>query len=114
MKLALITLPTVGNVTTIQHLTKEKWMVVKAVRSPSINSTQLTDDHIIIDMIERIELDEDCIWLVPLSSLVKPCFVIYNRNYCDNIDENDICEHDSTACIAKPMREWPECFIPNE
>ena len=103
-----------GNVSTIQHLTKDKWMVVKAARSPSINSTQLTDDHIIIDMIVRIELDEDCIWLVPLSSLVKPCFVIYNRNYCDNIDENDICEHDSTAYIVKPMREWPECFIPNE
>ena len=86
-----------SHIATIPHLTKEKWAVVKAAVSPSISSSELTDDHFLHQIITRIKLDEDRIWLVPLSSIVGPCYVVYNYNYCDRQNENDRCKHDSTA-----------------
>lgn len=50
------------NVTTLRYLTKAKWVVVQAAKIPSISQSELTDDHIHVDMIVRIILDEDCIW----------------------------------------------------
>ena len=101
----------IAHVATIPHLTKDKWVVVKAAESPSVLASELTDDHFTCDMITRIKLDEERIWLVPLLSLVNPCFVVYNRNYCDQMNNNDTCEHDSTAYIVKPMVEWSDCFL---
>ena len=95
----------VSHVAQIPHLTKEKWAVIKAVESPSVLSSNLSDDHFINPIITRIKLDEDRIWLVPLSSLVEPCFVAYNYNYCDRQNENDKCEHDSTVIVIKSMSE---------
>ena len=74
-------------------------------------SSELTDDHFVNDIITRIKLDEERIWLVPLSSIVDPCYVVYNYNYCDRHDENDICEHDGTAYVIKSVSEWSELFI---
>ena len=64
-----------------------------------------------IPKMTRIKLDEDRIWLVPLSSLVEPCFVTYNYNYCDRQNENDKCKHDSTAIVIKSMSKWSDLFI---
>ena len=94
---------TLSHVATIPHLTKDKWVVIKAAESPSILASELTDDHLTSDIITRIKLDQERIWLVPLAALVKPCFVIYNKNYCEQQNDNDACEHDSTAYIIKPM-----------
>ena len=55
-------------------------------------------------MILRIKLDEECIWLVPLYLLVKPCFVIYKKNYAESLNDNDQCEDDNTAYVVKPMK----------
>ena len=105
-------LSTISHVTTISHLTKDKWVVIKAAESPSTLSSELTDDHLTCDIITRIKLDEDRIWLVPLSALVGPCFVIYNKNYCEQKNDNDTCEHDSSAYIInKPMNDWSESFL---
>jgi len=95
----------------IPHLTQEKWVVVKAAESSSILSSELTDDHFVNDIITRIKIDEDRIWLIPLSSLVDPCYVVYNFNYCERQNENDICEHDSTAFVIKSVKEWSNLFI---
>ncbi len=76
------------NIKTMIHLTKSKWVVVKAAKNPCIPPSELTDDHIHVDMITRIKLDEECIWLVPLSLLVKPYFVIYNKNYKEILNYN--------------------------
>ena len=104
---------TIAHVATLPHLIKDKWVVIKAVESPSIPSSKFTDDHFSCDMITRIKLDEDMIWLVPLLSHVNPCFDIYNKNYCEQKNENDTCEHDSTAYIMKPMNEWSKsCSCP--
>ena len=104
----------VDHLPTLTHLTKDKWVVIKAATSPSVLSSDLTDDHFSCDVITRIKLDGDRIWLVPLSSLVKPCFVVHNKNYCDQTNENDTCEHDSTAYIMKPIHEWSNSFLCNE
>ena len=96
-------LSNISHVSTIPHLTKEKWVVIKAAESPSIIAAELTDDHLTCDLIKRIKLDEETIWLVPLSALVGPCFVIYNKNYCKDKNNNESYEHDSSAYIIKPM-----------
>ena len=104
----------VDQLPSLTHLTKDKWVVIKAATSPSVLSSDLTDDHFSCDVITRIKIDEDRIWLVPLSSLVKPCFVVHNKNYCDQTNENDTCEHDSTAYIMKPIHEWSNSFLCKE
>ena len=97
--------------TIVTHLTKEKWVVVKAAKSLSILNSDLSDNHIHVDMIFRIQLDEDNIWLIPLSSIVKPCFVVYNKNYTSSIGDTDPCEDDNTTYIVRPMKEWSDMFI---
>ena len=42
--------------------------------------------------------------------LVKSCFLIHNKNYCEQKHENDRCEHDSTAYIMNPINEWLNSF----
>ena len=101
---------TLSHVATIPHLTKAKWVVIKAAESPSILASELTDDYLTSDIITRIKLDQERIWLVPLAALVKPCFVIYNNNYCEQQNDSDACEHDSTAYIIKPMVDWSDSF----
>ncbi len=76
------------NVITVRHLTEAKWVAVKAAKDPYIPHSELTDDRIHVDMVLRIKLDEECIWLVPLSLLVKPYFVIYNKNYKEILNYN--------------------------
>ena len=62
-------------------------------------------------MIIRIKLDEECIWLVPLSSLVKPCFVIYNKHYIGNLNDNSQHGEENQAYVVKPMKEWSDIFL---
>ena len=102
---------TASHVVRIPHLTQEKWAVIKAAELSSILSSELTDDHFVNEIITRIKLDEERIWLVPLSSLVEPCYVVYNYNYCERQNENDKCEHDSTAFVIKSVKEWSNLFI---
>ena len=101
----------VSNIARIPHLTNEKWAVIKATESPFILSSELTDDHFVNEIITRIKLDEERICLVPISSLVESCYVVYNYNYCERRDENEKCEHDSTAFVIKPVSEWSQLFI---
>ena len=102
---------TVSHVAQITHLTKEKWVVIKAAESPSMPSSSLSDDHFWNPIITRIKLDDDRIWLVPISSLFEPCYSIYNYNYCDRKNDNDTCEHDCTAIVMKPVCEWSQLFL---
>ena len=86
-----------NEVTVQPHLTIEKWVVIAAAESPSIASSNLKDSHIDLSIIKRINIDtEKEIWLVPLSSLTGPCFVVLNRNYCDRVSDKDICVTDNT------------------
>ena len=62
---------TIAHVATLPHLTKYKWVVIKAVESPSVLSSELMDGHFTCDMITRIKLDKERIWLVPVLSPVN-------------------------------------------
>ena len=97
-------------VSTIPHLTNEKWAVVKAAESPEKIFSELSDDHFLSDITTRFKLDEERVWLVPLSALVGPCFVIENKNYCENKDDNSI-EQDNSAYLIKPTNIWSESFL---
>ena len=88
-------------------------VVIKAAESLSVLSSELTEGHFSCDMITRIKLDKGVIWLVPLLSLVNPCFFIHNKNYCEQKNENDMCEHAGTVYIMKPINEWSNsCLCP--
>ena len=96
----------------ISHLTKEKWIVILAAESPIAASEYIIEHHIKSDITTRIKLhDENNVWLVPLTSLVGPCYVVCNKNYCDacNIDNRVI--SDNTAYVIEPMHMWADSFI---
>ena len=94
------------------HLTKDKWMVVAAAESPTLDASLVKDSHIELSIIKRVKLpDDNIIWLVPLSSLRGPCFVVPNRNYCQALVDNETTISDGTAYVVKPMHEWADVFL---
>ena len=102
------------NQTKITHLTKEKWVVVKASTAPRADDNDLSEQHLNSRIIHRITLDPDMkIWMIPLKTLVKPCYVVYNKNYCDASMDKEVRVHDNTAYIVDPMSVWPCEFLHN-
>ena len=91
----------------LPHLTKEKWVVLWAADAPEANNHDITDSHFQSAIATRVKLyaDKD-MWMVPLSTLVGPCFVAYNKNY--NGDMRD----DRTEYVVKSMSQWTDEFIP--
>ena len=66
----------------IPHLTNKKWVIFLAAESPQAEQHQLTDAHFDSKILTRIRLhDDDDTWMVLLSTLVGPCFVVYNKDY---------------------------------
>ena len=49
--------------------------------------------------------------MVPLSTLVGPCFVVYNKDYTKTTIDN-IHMDDRTAYIVEPMAKWGDSFLP--
>ena len=84
--------PLHSNVIPIRLLTKEKWVVILTTEAPTVHNDELTDYHYDSSITTRIKLHEDkYIWIVPLTSLVAPCFVVYNKNYNgSNIEDNNM------------------------
>ena len=67
------------------HLTKEKWAVLSAAIKPIADNKDLTNAHFTSKIITRIQLhSDDEVYMVPLSTLVCPCFVVPNKYYCPN------------------------------
>ena len=97
---------------TVKHLTQEIWLVILAAIEPKASHTEdLTDAHFDSSIITRVKLHEDKdVWMVPLSSLTGPCFVVYNKNYVDSEPNKPIAD-DRTAYVVKPMREWGDQFL---
>ena len=95
----------------IRHLTKERWVVLLAAESPEVD--RLTDAHFDSQILKRIKLqDDNDIWMVPLITLVGPCFVVYNKNYCENTI-NNVHADDRLAYIVEPTRKWRNAFLPS-
>ena len=53
------------------------------------------------------------VYMVPLSTLAGPCFVVYNQNYTSSRASNSNIIDDRTAYVVKPMREWGDEFLPS-
>ena len=96
----------------MKHLTKEKWAVVLAANKPVADNKDLTNAHFTSKIITRIQLhSDDEVWMVPLSTLVSPCFVVPNKEYCANEIRHDTYADDRTAYIVKPMSAWGDMFL---
>lgn len=71
----------------IPYLTKEKWVILLAPQSPEVDANELTGVYFDSKMFIRKTLHNDNkIWIVPLSTLVDPSFVVYNN---DNFHGNN-------------------------
>ena len=106
------TIPDDANERVIAHLTNEKWAIVLAAESPAAGAHHLTDYHFDSCITTRVRLHSDNdIWMVPLTALVGPCFVVYNKNYCVSQD-NEVIVDDRTAYVVEPMKKWGELFLP--
>ena len=56
-----------------------------AVEVPEATCDGLTDSYFDLKIHTRIKLYSDIyIWLLPLSSLVDPYFIVYNKTYCEH------------------------------
>ena len=101
-----------ANERVINHLTNEKWVTILAAESPVTSAHHLTDYHFDSDVTIRVKLHtENYIWMVPSTTLVGPCFVVYNKTQCQCHDV-DIILDDRNAYVVEPIQKWEELFLP--
>ena len=94
------------------HLTKEKWAILSAAIKPVADDGDLTHAHFTSKILTRIQLhSDDEVYMVPLSTLVGPCFVVPNKDYCADEILHDTYADDKTAYIIKPMSAWGDMFL---
>ena len=83
-----------------------------AAQSPEANTNELTNAHFDSNILKRIKLhNNDGVWIVPLRTLVGPCFVVYNKDYCDSLNGNTL-QFEIIAYIVEPMKKWGDAFLP--
>ena len=106
------TIPNDASDRIIHHLTNEKWVILLTSQSPEVLTDQLTNNHFDSQILKRIKLyNDNDLWIVPLSTIVGPFFVVYNKNYGnpENMNGN---QGEATAYIIEPMKNWGEAFLP--
>ena len=104
--------PDNGPVPEMKHLTNEIWVIVAAAVAPVAEAVDLSDDHFDSKIHKRIKLQhEDDLWLVPLSAIRGPCFVVCNKDYTSGSFDNDV-NDDKTAYVIQPTSKWPQAFLP--
>ena len=85
---------------------------MSAAESSQAEQDQLTASHFDAKILTRIKLHDDKnTWMIPLSTLVGPCFVVYNKDYT-NIINNNMRIDGRTAYIMEPMTKWGDSFLP--
>jgi hypothetical protein len=95
------------------HLTNEIWVLVLAAETLIIEPTDVSDYHFQSSIHKRIKLhNKDEVFIVPLSSLVGPAFVVYNNNYV-NGRINEMSVGDSTCYVVTSKSNWPNAFLPS-
>jgi hypothetical protein len=95
------------------HLTNDVWVVVLVAESTTIPDGENTDSHFDSKIHRRVKLHDDKdMWMIPLSCIVGPCFVVYNKNYTNSA--YDDVQDDRTAYIVEPMCKWGERFLPKQ
>ena len=97
----------------ITPLAKEKWVMVLDDTSPNANIYDLTDYHFDFKIHTRINLNNvDDIWMVPLTSLAAPFYVIVTKNYSGSNVVDDIYIDNTIAYIVFRMNKWGDTFLP--
>ena len=100
---------TLNYIVPLTHLTREKLVVLLAADAPEVNTSEITDSHFQSVIAKRVKLhDNKDMWVVPLSTILGPCFVEYNKNYNDNKRD------DRTGYVVKPMSEWAHEFLKSQ
>lgn len=94
------------------HLANEKWAIILVTETPAACAYHLTDFYFysVITICVKLHAD-NAIWMVPLNTLIDPCFVVYNKNYCQNQDI-DIVVDDRTSYVVESMQKWGKLFLP--
>ena len=97
----------------VPHLTNEIWLLVLAADSPIVEPNEVSDNHFESSIHKRIKLhNDDEVFIVPLSSLIGPAFVVYNNNYVSGRN-NGLSVGDSTCYVVTPKSNWPKAFLPS-
>ena len=103
----------VSNAIQINHFPNEKLVVIQTVTSPEADGENLTDNHFDSKIHTRIKLhNDDDVWIGPLTSLVVPYYAIYNKNYYEHNDQDNVHTDDRKAYIIEPMRKWGDMLLP--
>ena len=67
----------------IPHLTREIWVVILVVEGSKAKRDELANTHFQSKLLKRVKLhSEDDTFIVSLTYLSGPCFVVYNKDYC--------------------------------
>ena len=75
--------------------------MILAASSLKADIHELTDYNFDYKINTRINLhDDNDIWMAPLTSLVEPCYLIVNKNYCDSNVVDDKYTDDTAAYIV--------------
>ena len=95
----------------IRHPTKEKWAIFLAAEVHEASNEDLIYNHVDSTTRTLIKLHSDNdIWMIPLTFLVEPCFVIYTKKYCEQGMYNKHTD-DRTAYVVNPMSMWGNVFL---
>ena len=99
--------------TPIINLAKEKWVFVLVAEDPKANNDELVDYNFYYNITTRINFHDDKdMWMVPLTSLVGPCFVLYDKNYYDSDIADNIDIDHMIAYSVNLMINWGDAFLP--
>ena len=87
----------------VPHLTKEKWVVAHEAMGPSIDAGSLSISHFDSEILKRMKLQDkiEDMWIAPVSSLVGPCYVMYDKYYSSGEHDVNIA-HDDTGYVDEP------------
>ena len=111
----------VENISTFDHLTPEVWFVIQTAESSDAQDSLDNTIHFKSSLFTRVRiLADDNLWLVPLSALVGPCFVVMNKDYISQtaepnpIDRSPLRNEDSSiAYVVRPLSSWGKQFLPS-
>lgn len=97
---------------TIPHLTKEKEVIFLVAQSREVNANEFNGALFHSKTLKRIRLhNNNAVYILPLSTLVGPWFVVYNTDYHDKNTDNVI-QVEITTYIVEPMKKWGNTFLP--
>ena len=87
-----------------KYLDEREWVVVRSAKS--YNSRQSQNIHgLSLKIAKKYEMENDGFRIVPVTSITRPAFCVYSKEYKDNSSriEFNLSEHPS---------EWGNFFVP--